>query len=125
MATPRSGGDVTRIGCLADVPPGTMIAAALEGRPIVVANLGDEVVAFQNSCLHAGVRLSEGLLNGAVVTCRWHQWRYCLRSGEVLTDESPYATFTTFPVDVRDGEMYVHHSPRTTITARPDTAEPQ
>lgn len=96
-----------------------MLPTMLDGRPIVVANLGTDVVAFQNSCLHARVRLSEGLLQGDVVTCRWHQWQYCTRTGEVLTDESPYATFLTFPVHVMGDEILVEPIPKTKITARP------
>lgn len=113
----------TRVGSTTDVPAGAMVPVTVEGRPLVVANIGDELVAFQDSCLHARVRLSEGLLAGDVVTCRWHQWQYCVRTGDVLTDESPYATFTTFPVLVDDGDVFVEHTPKTRITVRPEAPE--
>jgi nitrite reductase/ring-hydroxylating ferredoxin subunit len=106
----------TRVAAVGEVPPGTMLEARLQGRPIVVANADGELFAFQNACLHYGVRLSEGCLDGQMVTCRWHQWRYHLGTGRVVSDESPYATFTTFPVVVESGEVFVEHEPRTRIT---------
>jgi nitrite reductase/ring-hydroxylating ferredoxin subunit len=97
-----------------------MKEAKLQGRSIVVVNLGDTYVAFPNACLHYQVRLSEGKIDGDVVTCRWHQWEYCVRTGDVLTDESPYATMVTFAVTEQDGELFVSPRPRTKITPRPD-----
>ena len=120
MAQAGPGPQLTRVARAGDVPPGEMIPVTLLGRPIVVANLGDQLVAFQNECLHAHVRLSEGILDGDIVTCRWHQWQYCVRTGDVLTDESPYGTFTTFGVIVEDGDIFVEHRPKTRITVRPD-----
>lgn len=105
----------TRVTTIDQVPLGAMVEARLEGKPIVVANVDGELFAFPNACLHYGVRLSEGKLDGKVVTCRWHQWRYQLETGRVLSDESPYATFTTFPVVVESGEVFVLHEPRTRV----------
>ena len=115
-----SDAELVKVARADDVPPGTMTEARVHGKAIVVANLGDEYVAFPNACLHYQVRLSEGRLDGDVVTCRWHQWQYCVRTGEVLTDESPYATMITLAVTERDGDLFVSKRPRTTITARPD-----
>lgn len=123
MAQAGSHQEVTSVARAGDVAPGEMIPVVVQGRALVLANLGDEVVAFQNACLHAHVRLSEGLLDGDVVTCRWHQWRYCVRTGEVITDESPFGTFTTFGVVVEDGNIFVEHDPKTKITLRRDAAD--
>jgi nitrite reductase/ring-hydroxylating ferredoxin subunit len=109
----------TRVARADELEPGRMKEATLLGRPIVVANVDRRYVAFQNECLHARVRLSEGRLEGDVVICRWHQWRYRTTTGEVLSDESPYATFTTFETFVEDGELFVSHEPLTRICARP------
>lgn len=109
----------TRITHVDELPPGRMREAILLGKPIVVANVDGSYVAFQNECLHAHVRLSEGRLEGDVVVCRWHQWRYRVTTGEALTDECPYASFTTFPVFVEGGEVFVGHDPLTRIRRRP------
>lgn len=108
----------THVSAVDEVPPGTMRRASIAGKPIVVANVNDQFFAFQDACLHYQVRLSEGLLEGHVVTCRWHQWRYRIDTGEVLAEESDHATFTTFPTAVENGEIYVLHEPATRITRR-------
>lgn len=102
------------------VPPGTMKEARLRNRPIVVANVHGRLVAFQNRCLHYGIRLSDGVLAGSVLTCRWHQWRYDVCTGRMLTEESPYETFLTYPVIVQDDIVYVDPSPITRLRRRPD-----
>lgn len=108
----------TLVGHVDELAPGTMKKASLGGKPIVVANVGNRFYAFQDSCLHYQVRLSEGVLEGPVVTCRWHQWQYRVDTGEVLSDESEYETFTTFPTVVEDDELYVLHEPATRIVRR-------
>ncbi|HVL53368.1 MAG TPA: Rieske (2Fe-2S) protein [Vitreimonas sp.] len=117
------GGDdqFIKVGHIDDAPPGQLFATTLSGKPLVVTNTGHEFVAFPDMCLHYRVRLSEGTLEDGVVTCRWHQWKYCPASGDVISDESPYATFTTFPVVVADnGDLLVSPVPRTMTTVHPD-----
>lgn len=106
----------TRVAEVDEVPPGCMREASILGKPIVVANVDDEFYAFQNACLHYQVRLSEGVLDHTTVTCRWHQWHYRIDTGQVLSDESEYATFTTFPVVVEGRDVWVIHEPKTRIT---------
>ncbi len=108
----------TKVANVDEVPPGRMREATLLGKPVVVANVSGEYTVFQNECLHARVRLSEGRLEGDVVTCRWHQWQYRVTTGEALTDECPYATLTTFPVFVENDELFAGHEPKTRIRRR-------
>lgn len=116
----RAAEQLISVGRADELPPGSMKEAIHLGRSIVVANIEGTYVAFQNSCLHYGVKLSDGTLNGDVVTCRWHQWRYCPLTGKVLTEESPYETLTTFTVHVIDGELLVEREPKTRIRPRPE-----
>lgn len=115
-----TGAPRTCVGDLSDFPDATMRTARLGGRPVVLARVGDRIACFPDRCLHAHVRLSEGRLEGDVLTCRWHQWRYRLTTGEVLTEESPYSSFTTFPVSVEDGRVWVSHLPATRPQLRPE-----
>lgn len=99
-----------------ELAPDEMVGTSVDGKPLVVANVNGEYVAFPDVCLHYKVRLSEGTLNNGVVTCRWHQWGYCVESGRVMSEESPYATFTTFNVVAEGRHMYIDTSPRTRTT---------
>ncbi len=79
--------------------------------------MGGRYVAFPDVCLHYRIPLSQGRLNGDVLTCRWHQWQYNLRTGAVHSDESPYCSFITFPVTDVDGRLMMDPHPVTTMTS--------
>ena len=65
-----------------------------------------EVFAIQDLCSHAAVPLSEGEVDDCTVECWLHGSRFDLRTGKPtgLPATEPIATF---PVDVRDGDVYV------------------
>ena len=61
--------------------------------------------AVDNTCAHRGGPLGQGDLDGAVVTCPWHGWRYDVRTG--LHDGSPPVRVACYPVTVENGTVYV------------------
>ena len=73
---------------------------------MAVARHEDEVFAIENMCSHAAVALSEGDVEDCTVECWLHGSRFDLRTGKPigLPATEPVATF---PVDVRDGDVYV------------------
>lgn len=73
--------EVSRTGELAD---GTMKEVVVEGRKILLARVGDRYYAADNRCPHMGGRLSEGTLEGVVVTCPRHGSQFDLSSGGVV-----------------------------------------
>ena len=91
---------------LHDVRPDEALAVTLGDLEVAVARDGDEVFAVENICSHAAVALSEGEVSDCTVECWLHGSRFDLRTGKPtgLPATEPIATF---PVDVRDGEVYV------------------
>ena len=65
----------------AEVPPGTGKTLDVNGKPVALFNVDDNFYALDNTCLHRGGPLGEGELDGKVVTCPWHGWRYDVTSG--------------------------------------------
>ena len=49
---------------------------------IAVFNIEGELYAISNICIHKGGPLSQGLLNGYIVTCPWHGWKYSIKDGK-------------------------------------------
>jgi len=72
--------------------------------------------AIDNRCPHMGFPLSDGSVENGVLTCPWHHARFELSCGDTF---DPFADdVTTFPVEVRGGEVYVDpHSDRETDPA--------
>ena len=70
-----------------EVPPGTIREFQLDGKNIAVANVEGKLFAINNVCLHRGGPLGEGEMEGQIVVCPWHGWKYDVTSGKA-DDES-------------------------------------
>ena len=90
---------------IGELPPGATRAATIGDRQVAVFNVDGEVFALDNACRHAEGPLGEGVLDGPVVTCPWHWWRYDVRTGLRLGSESIFQP--TYPTSVADGVVYV------------------
>lgn len=66
---------------LADIPHGRGLRVSLEGIIIGLFRVADTVYAMEDQCPHADAPLSDGCLDGAIVTCALHGWRFDVRTG--------------------------------------------
>lgn len=67
-----------------DVPPGALWRVEIAGRLVCLANVAGQIYAINDDCPHIGGALSEGELEGCVVTCPVHLAQFDVRSGRVL-----------------------------------------
>jgi len=66
---------------LRDIPEGRGLCIQIDGVDVGLFRVGDDIHAMENACPHAGDPLSEGDLEGAVVACPSHGWRFDVRTG--------------------------------------------
>jgi nitrite reductase (NADH) small subunit len=90
---------------LADVPPGTCRSVEADGIGVAICNVDGTVYIVDNTCPHAGGPLGEGSLDGELIECPWHGWRYNVRTGE--RPENPEITVSCFPVQVEHDVIHV------------------
>jgi toluene monooxygenase system ferredoxin subunit len=64
-----------------DLWEGEMMAVEVDGATVVLVNVDGEVHAYDDRCPHLGARLSEGSLDGAILTCSAHEWVFDCRLG--------------------------------------------
>jgi 3-phenylpropionate/trans-cinnamate dioxygenase ferredoxin subunit len=85
-----------------EIPPGERKLVEVNGRAIVVFNIGGDFVALANRCPHEGGDLSRGHLTalvtsrepgvyersreGEILRCPWHAWEFDLRTGRAICD---------------------------------------
>lgn len=93
---------------LGDLKEGTPHRFDVEGTPIVVVRLGDEVFAVCAICPHRGGPLEDGDLNDGILTCPWHGWDFDVRTGESPTFGE---RIECYPIQVRDGIVYLTEPP--------------
>jgi nitrite reductase/ring-hydroxylating ferredoxin subunit len=97
--------DFTLAGTLEEVKAKGRIVVHGAHRPILVVYDRGRVFALDNRCPHMGFPLDRGSVDDGILTCHWHHARFDLESGctfDLWADDTP-----TFPVEVRDGEVWV------------------
>lgn len=87
------------------IPPGTMKGGEVGDEPVLVANVDGRFHALHAACPHMGADLSAGTLDGSVVTCPVHGWRFDVTSGRQVGP--PAAAACRVDVLVRDGVVCV------------------
>lgn len=94
--------DLVKVADLADVPPGEIVLVDFQGEAVALANLNGTIYAFSDECTHMAGRLSQGLLEGAIVTCPFHGGQFDVTSGKAVA-APPTEKLTTYNVRVNDG----------------------
>ncbi len=95
-----------RVCAVDDVPADEALAVVVGEYDVAVARDGDEFFALQDQCSHAAVPLSEGEVVDCTVECWLHGSTFDLRTGKPTVLPATEAV-ATFPVEVRDGAVYV------------------
>lgn len=94
----------------AELWDGDMTARRVDGHDLLLVRHNGVVYAYENRCAHLGVALSEGRLDGYVLTCRAHHWQYDVRSGSGVNPAT--ACLRRFAVKIEDGKVFVDvHAP--------------
>jgi nitrite reductase (NADH) small subunit len=64
-----------------DLQPGQGKCVTVGDREVALFNCDGKFYAIDNVCPHQGGPLGEGELDGTVVTCPWHGWRFDVATG--------------------------------------------
>ena len=80
------------------------------GRSLALFFHNGRVHAVDNRCPHMGFPLHRGSVRDGILTCHWHHARFDLESGGTFDQFADEAR--VFPVEVRDGEVWVDLTPR-------------
>ena len=94
-----------RVGRAAEVPLGTGRVFEVGGRALAVFNVDGVFYAIDNECSHRGGPLGEGDLEGRVVLCPWHAWRWDVTTGANLNN--PAVKVACYPITEREGSLFV------------------
>jgi len=73
--------EISKVGELED---GAMKVVNAAGREVLLARVGDKYYAADSHCPHMGGELSQGKLEGTVVTCPRHGSQFDLSDGRVV-----------------------------------------
>jgi nitrite reductase (NADH) small subunit len=94
-----------RLAAVEDVPVGEGRVVEAEGMELALFNVEGTFYAIDNACAHRGGPLGEGDLEGRIVLCPWHAWRWDVTTG--ANANNPAVKMTCFPVAVENGAVFV------------------
>ena len=95
------------VGKTTDIPPGKMIKVSISGRDILVANIDNNFCATDDSCTHSGSSLSEGKLDGCVITCGWHAAEFDCKTGKLVKFPAKIRDLASYNVTVESENIFV------------------
>jgi nitrite reductase (NADH) small subunit len=88
-----------------EVGEGQARVVEAEGRTLALFNVEGRFYALDNACAHRGGPLGEGDLEGRLVVCPWHAWRWDVTSGS--NANNPAVRMASYPVRVDADGVYV------------------
>jgi 3-phenylpropionate/trans-cinnamate dioxygenase ferredoxin subunit len=74
----------TEVAKIKELKSGTMKVVSAGGREILLTRVGDKYYAADNRCPHMKGDLSQGKLEGTVVTCPVHGSQFDISNGRVV-----------------------------------------
>ena len=93
------------VGREEQVPPGKGTVFTVANKRLAIFNVDQTFYAIDDSCLHQGSSLGTSSLEGKIVTCRGHGWRYDVTTGETV--HVPGYGVASYPVKIVEGKIMV------------------
>ncbi|MFK8024230.1 MAG: Rieske (2Fe-2S) protein [Ilumatobacter sp.] len=96
---PDTGADDAPVLHLDDITEGSMKLVKVDGHRVCVVRTASGVHALDHACPHEGYGLTQGKLDGELLTCAWHNWKFRVSDGTCVLGEE---AVQTHDVDVAD-----------------------
>jgi 3-phenylpropionate/trans-cinnamate dioxygenase ferredoxin subunit len=112
-------GEFTEVSKIDELKNGTMKEVNVAGHQILLARVGDRYYAVDGRCSHMKGNLSQGKLEGTVVTCPLHGSQFDITNGRLVRwlkgglmskiggALKPSKDLTAYNVKVEDGRVLV------------------
>src|SRR3989442_1483014 len=102
---PMSNEHWVRVAATGEISPGEGRVVETGGRALAVFNVEGTYYAIDSTCSHRAGPLGDRELEGTVVVCPWHAWRWDVTSGANVNN--PAVRVACFPARVQDGAVFV------------------
>jgi nitrite reductase/ring-hydroxylating ferredoxin subunit len=83
---------------------GSMKMVRVGGHRVVLVRTSTGFHALDNACPHEGYGLVQGALDGELLTCEWHNWKFNVADGSCVLGEE---AVTCHEVTIEDGDIVV------------------
>ena len=90
---------------LDELPESQATGVNIMNRELVLVKEGDTVHALDGWCPHRNGPLSQGYFCSGRLICPWHAWEFRVSDGAL--DFNPAIALRKYPVEIRDGEVFI------------------
>lgn len=94
-------------GKVSDLSDGKLHKVSVEGKEILVVNVGGSYFAVDDTCTHSGSSLSEGTLDGSTVTCGWHGAQFDCKTGNLVKFPAKINNLQSYKVVVESNDVVI------------------
>ncbi len=88
-----------------ELQEGTMKLLSIEGLPILLIKQLGQIFVIDNRCPHQGCGFSGGTLDGTVIICPCHDWRFDLKTEEY--EDEPSMKLISYKWKIKAGKIWV------------------
>jgi len=97
--------EFVRVMAVADLPPGRAAEVTVDGQAVALFNVDGTFHALANRCPHRGGPIGQGFVEGAQVSCPWHNWTFDVTTGANVA--SAELRVPRHQVKIEDGHVHV------------------
>src|SRR5689334_17062577 len=78
-----------------DIEADKPLCVEIDGKKLAIYKVANKYFVSDNTCTHAGGPLCQGKLKNGTITCPWHNSKFEIATGKVLSGpaESPVKTY--------------------------------
>ena len=88
------------------LPESHMMPTYPMGVNVLLARVDGAVYAISGKCLHMACPLFTGKLEGYIITCPCHDWRFDVRTGQFL--DAPELGLAIYSTKSEDGKLFIN-----------------
>jgi len=98
--------EFVKVAKTSDIPPGEVRSFVVDSEVIAICHVDGRFYAIKDKCTHMEYPLSDGILEGEIITCAYHGAEFNVRSGEALSMPA-VEPVETFELKVEGDDIYV------------------
>jgi nitrite reductase/ring-hydroxylating ferredoxin subunit len=84
--------DPSAVAHLDDLAVGSMKMVRVGDHRLCLVRTSEGVFALEHACPHEGYGMTQGSLDGNLITCAWHNWKFRVDDGECVVGEEDINT---------------------------------
>jgi 3-phenylpropionate/trans-cinnamate dioxygenase ferredoxin component len=86
---------------------GQMKKITVAGKEIIISNVDGNYFAIDDTCTHSGASLSEGKLDGQIVTCDWHGAKFDCKNGKLVKFPGEIMDLKSYKIVIESENIFV------------------